>query len=47
MLYLESSIVNMRSTGKKYGVIPEDLGFARRPETLQDQLNNMEWPLRF
>ncbi len=47
MLYLESSILNTTTIGKKYGAIPEDLGFARRPDTLQDRFNDLEWPLRF
>ncbi len=47
MLYLESSILNSGSIGKKYGSIPDDLGFARSPDTLQERLNGIEWPLRF
>ena len=47
LLYLESSILNTTIIGKKYGAIPEDLGFTRRPETLQDRVNDLEWPLRF
>jgi len=47
MLYLETSILNTRCIGKKYGSIPDDLGFARNPQTLQERIEDIEWPLRF
>jgi hypothetical protein len=47
-MFLDNPIIIDSSTiGKNYGEIPADLGFNRRPETLQERISDIKWPLRF